>query len=35
VSAFLRRYGERLAPQVRREVHNKLETGRKAPRRER
>ena len=35
VSAFLRRYGERLAPQVRREVRNKLETGRKAPRRER
>jgi hypothetical protein len=33
VTAFLQRHAERLAPQVRREVRSKLETGRKAPRR--
>ena len=33
VSKFLQRHGERLAPQVRREVRSKLESGRKAPRR--
>ncbi len=35
VATFVRRHAARLAPRVRREVRNKLETGRKVPKRAR